>query len=82
MKEIIISIYDGGYWWSIRIDGKTWTRTDNSIYPYPYAPTKRISNLYQKFKDSHELFPKFLKRRFDRIIICEDGSIDIWEKRK
>ena len=77
MKELIISIYDGGYEWSVAIDGKINRKSNDVSVP----PSRRAEFIYHTYYENN--LPKFIEtfqNDFERIIVCEDVCIDIWER--
>lgn len=75
MNEVIVSIYDSGYNWSVRIYNKTYTRDAMCVKPIRF-----IKNIYSdvySYIDKSLIFDKY---DIDRLIVCEDGNIEIYEK--
>ena len=87
MKEIIISSYDGGYFWSISSANTIYNRNDyvdNKIHKTPILELcKFVDEEFWKATDSQivakviQLFPNC-----EKIIICDDGDITIKNLRK
>ena len=87
MKELIISYYDSGVYWSISSANIIYRREDLSTYRKPIRNQKALQLC--KFVDSafatydmNALFVLIDKLYKDcsRVIICEDGDTAIYNK--
>lgn len=76
MKELIVSLYDGGYYFSFSIDGSWFERNDKLSTPktYPADIIYRViqEHDYEALKVLKSIFPS------TRIIFCCDGGIEIY----
>ena len=85
MKEIIISIYDGGWQWSIAKyeDDKYYITTNVNKYETLCAVDQMIydSEIIRWNDDSLRIdiaIKKLTDLGYERIIICEDGNVEIY----
>lgn len=76
MKELICSVYDGGYYFSFSIDG-AWFERNDKIGPPKTYPAEFIYNTIMLY-DYNAL--EVLESKFPstRIIFCADGGIEIY----
>ena len=67
-KLMVVSIYDGGYGFSVDVDG-------NQSYEREF----KIKERYDSYK--YNKFVKYIKRYYpsETLVICEDGYIDIFK---
>lgn len=85
MKEIIISIYDSAYNWSIlRIEDGKYIQADDE------ADRAELDNITKLIYDSELLFwrnddltrqvviEKLLELGYNKVIICEDGCVQYY----
>ena len=72
MKYLIISIYDGAYGFSVCENGK--------IYKRDEIENDEKHKFYELFKAIHcyrDYEHLINKKDYDKIIICEDGGIEV-----
>ena len=79
MKEVIVSIYDGGYNWSIHINNRTYHR-DDEFTKTPIRVRKLFNIIYNAHYLNMKIQPILKLHKIDRLIICEDGTIEIYNK--
>ena len=77
---IIVSIYDGGYGFSVMVNDKI--HEDHFL-------EEDNSKLYKTFRRAYhrkslKLFIKWIKRKYPKqdIIVCEDGGITVYTTRQ
>ena len=80
-NDLILSYYDSGYYWTIYYDGKKYCRDceyDEEIPPYPFWD---ILKAYEKLpEDEFILYIRLYYKKIKKIIICNCGDIEIYEK--
>lgn len=76
MKRLVISYYDSGTWWSVAINGKIHHKIYDDL---DGKPSKRAYKIIDDFECNWKDFVKTYKKKFDQIIICENGGILIYE---
>ena len=69
---VVISNYDGGYYYSIMINGIIYGRFGNIPQDVKNVMDNALDNLYDNSK-LKEIFPN------KTIIVCEDGGIEVIE---
>jgi len=80
MKELILSIYDEGY------GGASTCRVENNDYMWVDLGKEVIVNLayYLRYKTlndpAKDSYCKVLLEGYDRIIVCDNGHIEIYER--
>ena len=81
MKEIIISYYDGGYWWSFASGNRKYNRDDYRDGKLnKYIRVHMLAYCLEEYPLNDELIASVVKHiwpKCERIILCEDGGIDI-----
>ena len=86
MKEIIISVYDGGWQWSIvkYEDDKYYKSSNENSYETLYIVDKMIydSEIIHWNDESltqEAIIKKLAELGYERVIICKDGDIEVFE---
>lgn len=84
MKEIIISIYDSAWNWTIlRIDNDKIYKTDKSVENLGAIEQAIYDSqllTWQKYELTTEVILKKLQEKgYNKVTVCENGDIEIYE---
>ena len=81
MKEIIISYYDGGYSWSFASGNRIYCREDYQVGKLNKTlKVEKLGYYLEKYPLRNESLAELVKMiwpKCERIIVCEDGCIQI-----